>query len=277
MNDDTRRKGIPIMDDFDSRVALVTGAAKGIGEAVARLLAERGAAVALVDIDGEAAARVAAEITQGGAETLVVTADLARDEQAERAVAETVERFGRLDVVSNNAGIQRYGAVDETDEATWDEVMNVNLKSVYSVCRHAAPHLKRARGAIVNMASVQSFATQQKVAAYTTAKHALIGLTRSMALDFAAGGVRANAVAPGTVDTPMLAWAVDLDPDPEALLRAIAAMHPLGRIAQPREVAEAVAFLASERASFVTGTTLVVDGGLLLPLGGAPESEGEAS
>jgi NAD(P)-dependent dehydrogenase (short-subunit alcohol dehydrogenase family) len=261
--------------EFADRVALVTGAAKGIGEAVARLLAERGARVALVDIDGDGATRIAHEIVQGGGEALALTADLAQDEQAANAVARTVERFGRLDIVSNNAGIQRYGAVDSTDEATWDEVMNVNLKSVYSMCRHAAPHLKRARGAIVNMASVQSFATQQGVAAYTTAKHALIGLTRSVALDFAASGVRANAVAPGTVDTPMLAWAVQLDPDPEALLRTVAAMHPLGRIAQPREVAEAVAFLASERASFITGTTLVVDGGLLLPLGGAPEAEGE--
>lgn len=263
--------------EFAERVALVTGAAKGIGEAVARLLAERGARVAIVDIDGDTAAQVADEIAQGGGDALAVTADLADDAQAERAVAETVARFGQLDIVSNNAGIQRYGAVDGTDEATWDEVMNVNLKSVYSICRHAAPHLKRARGAIVNMASVQSFATQQGVAAYTTAKHALIGLTRSMALDFAASGVRANAVAPGTVDTPMLAWAVQLDPDPEALLRAVAAMHPLGRIAQPREVAEAVAFLASDRASFITGTTLVVDGGLLLPLGGAPESEGDSA
>lgn len=263
--------------EFAERVALVTGAAKGIGEAVARLLAERGARVAIVDIDGDTAAQVADEIAQGGGDALAVTTDLADDAQAERAVAETVARFGQLDIVSNNAGIQRYGAVDGTDEATWDEVMNVNLKSVYSICRHAAPHLKRARGAIVNMASVQSFATQQGVAAYTTAKHALIGLTRSMALDFAASGVRANAVAPGTVDTPMLAWAVQLDPDPEALLRAVAAMHPLGRIAQPREVAEAVAFLASDRASFITGTTLVVDGGLLLPLGGAPESEGDSA
>ena len=120
------------------------------------------------------------------------------------------------------------------------------------------------------MASVQSFATQKGVAAYTTGKHGLIGLTRSMALDFAADGIRVNAVAPGSVDTPMLRWAVSLDEKPEALMRVVEKMHPLGRIAQPREVAEAVAYLASPRASFVTGTTLTVDGGLLLPLSGAP-------
>jgi NAD(P)-dependent dehydrogenase (short-subunit alcohol dehydrogenase family) len=149
--------------------------------------------------------------------------------------------------------------------------MNVNLKSVYLVCHHAIAHLRQTRGAIVNMASVQAFATQRAVAAYTTSKHALIGLTRSMALDFAAYGVRANTVAPGSVDTPMLDWAINLDPNPDALRRTVRAMHPLGRIAEPREIAEAVAFLASPRASFVTGTTLVVDGGLLLPIAGAPK------
>jgi NAD(P)-dependent dehydrogenase (short-subunit alcohol dehydrogenase family) len=117
---------------------------------------------------------------------------------------------------------------------------------------------------------VQAFATQRSVAAYTTGKHALIGLTRSMALDFAADGVRVNAVAPGSVDTPMLRWAVEQDPNPEALMKTIHAMHPMGRIGRPSEIAEAVAFLASPRASFVTGATLVVDGGLLLPLSGAP-------
>jgi NAD(P)-dependent dehydrogenase (short-subunit alcohol dehydrogenase family) len=144
------------------------------------------------------------------------------------------------------------------------------LKSVYLVCHAAIAHLKARPGAIVNMASVQAFATQKGVAAYTTGKHALIGLTRSMALDFAADGVRVNAVAPGSVDTPMLRWAISLDKNPEALMKVVNGMHPLGRIAQPREVAEAVAFLASPRASFITGATLVVDGGLLLPLSGAP-------
>ena len=187
------------------------------------------------------------------------------------AVEKTVAAFGGIDVVSNNAGIQRYGTVETTSEAEWDEVMNVNLKSVYLVCHHAIQHLRKARGAIVNMASVQSFATQRAVAAYTTGKHALIGLTRSMALDFAEYGVRVNAVAPGSVDTPMLEWAINLDPDPAALRETVKAMHPLGRIAKPAEVAEAVAYLASPRASFVTGATLVVDGGLLLPIAGAPK------
>jgi NAD(P)-dependent dehydrogenase (short-subunit alcohol dehydrogenase family) len=253
--------------EFEGKRAFITGGAMGIGGAVAELLAERGARVAVVDRAGAEAEALAKKI---GGSAIAIGADVSSAGDVDRAVSSAVEAFGGLDILCNIAGIQRYGTVETTTEAGWDEVMDVNLKSVFLVSHRAIGHLKVARGAIVNMASVQSFATQRGVAAYTTGKHALIGLTRSMALDFAADGVRVNAVAPGSVDTPMLRWAVAQDKDPEALMQAIHRMHPLGRIAQPREVAEAVAFLASPRASFITGATLVVDGGLLLPLGGAP-------
>ena len=253
--------------ELEGKRALVTGGAMGIGGAVAELLAERGARVAIVD---RAAAEAEALAKKIGGSAFAISADVASAADVERAVGTTIEAFGGLDILCNIAGIQRYGTVETTTEAGWDEVMNVNLKSVYLVCHRAIGHLKASRGAIVNMASVQSFATQRGVLAYTTGKHALIGLTRSMALDFAADGVRVNAVAPGSVDTPMLRWAVAQDKNPEALMKAIHAMHPMGRIAQPSEIAEAVCFLASPRASFVTGATLVVDGGLLLPLSGAP-------
>jgi len=256
--------------EFAGKTAFVTGGAMGIGAAVAELLAERGANVAIVDRAREEAVALAKRLSGQGGKAIAVLADVAVGDQVRAAVARTVAAFGGIDIVSNNAGIQRYGTVETTGEAEWDEVINVNLRSVYLVCHYAIPHLKARRGAIVNMASVQSFATQKSVAAYTTAKHGLIGLTRSMALDFAADGVRVNAVAPGSVDTPMLRWAIGLDPNPEALMKTVRGMHPLGRIATPREVAEAVAFLASDRASFVTGATLVVDGGLLLPISGAP-------
>jgi NAD(P)-dependent dehydrogenase (short-subunit alcohol dehydrogenase family) len=256
--------------EFAGKTAIVTGGAMGIGAAVAELLAERGAAVAILDRSGEDAEEEARRIGAKGHSAIAVPTDVAVGVEVEAAVARVVKAFGGIDVVSNNAGIQRYGTVETTTEDEWDEVINVNLKSVYLICHHAIAELKKRKGAIVNMASVQSFATQKGVAAYTTGKHGLIGLTRSMALDFAVYDVRVNAVAPGSVDTPMLHSAIGLDKNPEALMKVVHGMHPLGRIAAPREIAEAVAFLASPRASFVTGSTLVVDGGLLLPISGAP-------
>ncbi|SDB35799.1 SDR family NAD(P)-dependent oxidoreductase [Bauldia litoralis] len=257
--------------EFAGKVALVTGGAMGIGAAVCDLLAERSARVAVVDRDAVAATDVASTLIGRGLEARAIATDVSSGAEVSRCVAEIVDAWGQIDIVSNNAGIQRYGTVESTTESEWDEVIDVNLKSVYLVCHHAIPHLRKTRGAIVNMASVQSFATQRGVAAYTTGKHALIGLTRSMALDFAEYGVRVNAVAPGSVDTPMLRWAISLDENPQALTEAIRDMHPLGRIADPKEIAETVCFLASPKASFVTGSTLIADGGLLLPISGAPK------
>jgi NAD(P)-dependent dehydrogenase (short-subunit alcohol dehydrogenase family) len=256
--------------EFSGKAALVTGGAMGIGGAVAELLAERGARVAIVDRAEKEARAHAEAIGRKGGTAIAIAADVSKQADVNAAVEQAVRELGGLDIVSNNAGIQRYGTAESTSEPEWDEVMNVNLKSVYLVCHAAIPHLRKSRGAIVNMASVQGFATQKSVFAYTTGKAALVGLTRSLALDLAEHGVRANAVAPGSVDTPMLRWAIDLDKNPRALERAIEAMHPLGRIGKPREVAECVAFLASSRASFVTGITLICDGGLLLPIAGAP-------
>ena len=259
--------------EFGSKTALVTGAAMGIGGAVAQLFAERGAKLALLDRDAEALEQSAEKLRESGAEVLRLPADVSNAAEVKAALTTCLEHFGSLDIVSNNAGIQRYGTVETTPEAVWDEVMNVNLKGVYLISQYALPHLKKTRGSIVNMASVQAFATQRNVAAYTTSKHGLIGLTRSMALDAARDGVRVNCVAPGTVDTPMLHWAASLDDHPETVMAEVNAMHPLGRIARPEEIAEVVAFLASERASFITGAVIVADGGLLLPLGGEPKAD----
>jgi NAD(P)-dependent dehydrogenase (short-subunit alcohol dehydrogenase family) len=150
--------------------------------------------------------------------------------------------------------------------------MNVNLKGHWLMSKYAIPEmLKRGKGSIVNVASVQGLASQRNVVAYSTSKHAMIGLTRSMAVDMASRHVRVNCVCPGTVNTPMIQGIIELDSDPERLRKILDRMHPLGRIAQPSEIGEVVAFLASDRASFMTGSIVVVDGGLIIPLAGSPE------
>lgn len=262
-------------NDFNGKAALVTGGAMGIGGAVARLLAHRGAKVLIADRADNEGMKSADELKAAGYSVEYFKADVSDIQSCSAAVNKAVELYGRLDVLSNNAGIQKYGTVESTPENEWDEVMNINLKSVYYICKFAIPHLRKTKGSIINMTSVQAFATQRNVAAYTTSKHALIGLTRSMALDFARDGIRVNCVAPGTTDTPMLKYAASLDPDPESVYETCRNMHPLGRIASAEEVAEVVAFLASEKASFVTGACYAVDGGLLLPIGGEPKTTGE--
>lgn len=258
--------------EFQNKAALVTGGAMGIGKSVAKILSARGANVLIVDRAEQEGLTAISEITAAGGKAEFFKANVSNIQNCSDAIDKVIELYGQLDIVSNNAGIQRYGTVESTPENEWDEVMNINLKSVYYICKFAIPHLKKTKGSIVNMTSVQAFATQRGVAAYTTSKHALIGLTRSMAIDFARDGIRVNCVAPGTVETPMLIYAAALDPNPESVYENCKNMHPVGRIAQPEEVAEVVAFLASGRASFVTGSCYLVDGGLLLPIGGEPKT-----
>jgi NAD(P)-dependent dehydrogenase (short-subunit alcohol dehydrogenase family) len=258
--------------EFQNKTALVTGGAMGIGGAVAKLLAQRGAKILIVDRAENEGLKTVSEIKAVGGDAEFFKADVSNIQNCADAVNKVIELYGGLDIVSNNAGIQRYGTVESTPENEWDDVMNINLKSVFYICKYSIPHLRKSKGNIVNMTSVQAFATQRGVAAYTTSKHALIGLTRSMAIDFARDGIRVNCVAPGTVDTPMLKFAASLDPDPESVYETCRNMHPLGRIAEAEEVAEVVAFLASEKASFVTGACYQVDGGLLLPIGGEPKT-----
>lgn len=259
---------------FDDKVVIVTGGALGIGRAACELFAERGASVAIFDWDERSGHEARTFIEENGGRALFQGLDVSNGSDVQVAVDTVHAAFGHIDSLVVSAGIQRYGTATTTADAQWDEVLNVNLRGAWNAARAAIPYiLDTGGGTIVNVSSVQALASQQNVLAYTVSKHGLIGLTRSMAMDYAGKGIRVNAVCPGTVDTPMLEWAASLDPNPQSVYDACNAMHPLGRIAKPREIAEVVAFLAHDRSSFVTGAVWTVDGGLLTQIGGVPRTE----
>ena len=261
------------MNDFSLLSAIITGGASGIGLATAKLLHQSGARIAIVDVQASNRAEVLTSINDKDGRAIFIQANLGIPEEAERAVAETVQAFGNLNSIVNSAGIQRYGNAEQTSLDLWQEVMSVNLTAAFLVSRAAIPHLRQSGGgSIVNVGSVQSHAAQRGAVAYVTSKHALLGLTRAMAVDYAAERIRVNCVCPGTVDTPMFRWTASLDDNPDSIIKACEAMHPINRIAQPEEVAEVIAFLLTSAASFVTGTAIDVDGGLLALIGGAPKT-----
>jgi len=258
---------------FNGKTVVVTGGALGIGRAVCEIIAERGGAVSIIDVDQAAGEELCSSIEHAGGRAAFTRVDVANFEDMQAAAEATNSNFGSIDSLVVSAGIQRYGTAVSTDDNQWNEVLNVNLKGAWNAAKATIPFIKAAGGGtIVNVSSVQALASQQNVLAYTVSKHGLLGLTRSIAMDFAKQNIRANAVCPGTVDTPMLKWAASLDPNPQSVYDACNAMHPLGRIAQPREIAEVVAFLAHESSSFVTGAIWTVDGGLLTQIGGVPQT-----
>ncbi len=255
------------MAEFDGKVALITGTT-GIARATALRLAGAGARVVACGIDAAANEALAAELPG----CLALKADVSAPVEVEAAVTAAARSFGGLDIIVNAAAMHPYGTVEETDPATWARCMAVNIGGIYLTAHYGVREMRRrGGGAIVNLASVQGHACQQGVAAYVATKGAIHALTRAMALDHAADGIRVNSVSPGSVRTPMLALAARRfdgeDADVEAAFRRFGAAHPLGRIAEAEEVAEMIAFLAGPRAGFCTGGDYLVDGGLLAGIG----------
>ncbi len=256
------------MTSNGGKTVVVTGGSLGMGRACAERFASDGCRVLIVANDETSVADAVAAI---GTNTSGFVGDVRDAANMRAAMAAAVERYGGIDVLACCAGIQRYGTVVDTPEDVWDDVLDINLKGIYLAAKFAIPEMrKRGGGAVIAMSSVQSYASQAGVAAYTASKGAINALVRAMALDHAPDNITVNAVCPASIDTPMLRWAADLykgDGTVEATVAAWGKGHPLGRVGRPEEVADLVAFLASDKARFITGADIKIDGGVMSKLG----------
>jgi NAD(P)-dependent dehydrogenase (short-subunit alcohol dehydrogenase family) len=251
------------MRPLKGKVAIVTGAGSGIGRATARLFAEQGASVVAVDWNNEAGEETAEWIGRDGYEARFQHTDVSRAPEVERMVQFAVEQYGGLDVLFSNAAVQILGTTTETSEEEWDRIHSVNLKGVFLCSKYAIPEMIRGGGgSVINMASVLGLVGDPDLAAYCAAKGGVIALTKATAMGYGPQGVRVNCICPGDVDTPMVQDYFSKDPNPERARQTVSAHYALRRIADPREVAQTAAFLASDASSFMTGAVLVVDGGL---------------
>ncbi len=247
---------------LQDKIALVTGAGSGIGRATSLVMAREGATLVVSDINAEGGEETLSAVKSMGGDGIFVHADVSKNDEVEALIAQVVQTYGRLDCAYNNAGIEGYmaGRLHEYPEDTWDRLIDINLKGVWLCLKHEIPRmLEQGGGAIVNTASAAGLVGSRRLSAYVASKHAVVGLTKAAALEYAADGVRVNAVCPGIIDTPMVARLISgREADYEA---TIPNRQPIGRLGTPAEIAESVAWLCSDAASLVTGLAMAVDGG----------------
>lgn len=257
---------------LDGRVAVITGAAHGIGAACARVYAAAGAHVVVADIDAVQGEATAAAIASAGGSARFIACDVARSADCSALVDQAVAAFGRLDIMHANAGIELCRSVWDTTDDEWDRILAINLSGSFWCARQAMRVMRDSgRGGVVTFtASPHAFVTSREIAAYAATKGGQVALMRALALEGAPFGIRVNAVLPGATETPMLMREADASGDPDALLRLFAAAQPMGRLVQPDEVAKVAAFLASDAASGVTGTSVAADGGLMAAINAGP-------
>jgi NAD(P)-dependent dehydrogenase (short-subunit alcohol dehydrogenase family) len=244
-----------------NRAAVITGAGSGIGRACAIEFAREGARVVVADINAAGARQTLEEIQSAGGAGIAVEVDVSKAEPVRNLLAETLRAFERVDILLNNAAIQVSKTIEETTVEEWNREMAVNIGGIFLGCKYFIPHLRKTKGNIINMASVNGFFVEPMCAGYCATKGAIIALTKAMAIDHGGEGIRVNCICPGYIDAG-LAWGYfEAQADPDAARAAAGKLHALGRIGQPQEVARVAAFLASDEASFMTGSAVVVDGG----------------
>jgi NAD(P)-dependent dehydrogenase (short-subunit alcohol dehydrogenase family) len=251
------------MSRLAGKSAVITGAAKGIGRATADVFAEEGARIVGTDIDADGLERLRADLVARGAECATVVGDVSKPDDARSMIAAAVEHYGRIDILVANAGVIPLGSIDESTADDWDKVMSIDGRGMFLTCKYAIESmLESGGGSIVCLSSISGMAGQRRQSTYGPAKFVATGLTKHLAVEWADKGIRVNAVAPGTIWTERVRSLPD-EPGGTEYIEAIQKQHPMGRLGEPEEVARAIAFLASDEASFITGAILPVDGGYL--------------
>jgi len=246
------------------KVAIVTGSSKGIGEGIARVFSQEGAKVVIVCRTQDAGRRMADELGSAQHRAIYIRADVTKSEDIRNMIDRTIETFGAIDVLVNNAGYHISKNVEETSEEEWEFIQNTNLRSTFLCSKYAMPHLRKTKGNIINVSSMVGLVGQPNAGAYSATKGGQIAMSKGMAIDFAPFGVRVNVICPGWIQTPLVEDWFSQQKDPEAARKYIYGRHPIGRIGTIEECGRVAAFLASEEASFMTGAVLAVDGGITL-------------